>query len=352
MPSSKDRTEERQDAAHVVIIGEAGVNHNGNIDLARKLIDIGAEAGVDYVKFQTWKTDELVSVDAPMAKYQMVGDDSASQYEMLKKLEISYSDFHKLKEHCRGTDVKFLSTPDDVMSLNFLVDELHLDLLKVGSGEVANLPFLRKVGQKKTKVILSTGMATLGEVERAYHTLLDSGAKKVSILHCTSNYPAPYESVNLKAIPLLRHAFSAAVGYSDHTLGTEVSVAAVALGAEIIEKHYTSDRNLPGPDHQASLTPEDLKLLVRQVRNIEQALAGTGMKRPHPSELDTRRVVFKGLYAAVDIKCGEVIKLDSLTAKRPATGIAAEHCDLIIGKAAKHDIERGRPVSFGDVDFD
>jgi N,N'-diacetyllegionaminate synthase len=337
----------------VIIIGEAGVNHNGDINLAKKLIDIASEAGVDYVKFQTWITEEIVDLNAPKAEYQIQNDgNETSQFEMLKQLELSFSDFIELKKYSELKGIDFLSTPDDYKSLDFLADELNLPILKVGSGEVTNIPFLRRIGKKKKQVILSTGMSTIGEVEKAYYTLLESGALSVSILHCTSNYPAALDSINLKAMNTLATVFNAPVGYSDHTEGIEVSLAAVALGATIIEKHYTIDKTLSGPDHKASLDPIELKELVRQIRNIEKAIAGDGTKRPHASEIETKRIVQKGIYINKDILSGEQLTDDHLIMKRPVNHLSSQDYDRIIGKVINKNMSKGEALKLNDIDFE
>jgi N,N'-diacetyllegionaminate synthase len=337
---------------NVIIIAEAGVNHNGKVEIARKLIDAASDAGVDYVKFQTWITEELMDKDAPKAEYQTKNDGAdTSQYEMAKRLELSFDDFRELKKYSEKAGLKFLSTPDEVKSLNFLTDELKLHLIKVGSGEVTNIPFLRQVGSKKREVILSTGMATIGEVEKAYYTLLQNGAKSVALLHCTSNYPAAYDSVNLKAMLTLKRAFRATVGYSDHTMGNEVSLAAVALGAKIIEKHFTLDKNLPGPDHKASITPDELKLLVKQIRNVENAISGNGTKLPHSSEIETKKVVSKGIYMNTDLKAGSVILDKHIVMKRPAGELNSTMYDIVIGKHVNKDMKRGEQLEMQFLSF-
>jgi N,N'-diacetyllegionaminate synthase len=335
----------------VLIIGEAGVNHNGDMNLAKKLIDLAAVAGLDFVKFQTWITEELVDPNAPKASYQIKNDPSSSQYQMLKKLELSFPQFHELQLYAQHVGVDFLSTPDDYPSLDFLADVLSLPVIKIGSGELNNLPFLRRVGQKSRDVVLSTGMGSIRDVELAYDALINSGAKSVSLLHCTSNYPAAMSSVNLGAMQLLKKAFDCKVGYSDHTEGIEVSIAAVALGAQIIEKHYTIDRGLPGPDHIASIDPADLKKLVASVRNVELAISGSGQKRPHHSEVETKRVVSKGIYARRDINPGEVITEDILQFKRPATNLCPDQVDIILGRIARNKIGCGRPINLEDINF-
>jgi N,N'-diacetyllegionaminate synthase len=336
----------------VIIIAEAGVNHNGDVNLAKQLIDAAADAGVDYIKFQTWITEELMDKDAPKAEYQKQNDGSeTSQYEMAKKLELSFDDFRELKKYSDKIGVKFLSTPDEAKSLDFLSNELKLPILKVGSGEVSNIPFLRQIGSKKREVILSTGMATIGEVEKAYYTLLQSGAVSVSLLHCTSNYPASYDSVNLKAMLTLQVAFNTTVGYSDHTMGNEVSLAAVALGAKIIEKHFTLDVNLPGPDHKASITPNELKQLVLQIRNVEKALLGSGTKTPHLSEIETKKVVSKGIYLNQNMKAGSVITDESIVMKRPSGEINSNMYDVIIGKKINKDLIKGEALKLDHLSF-
>ncbi len=319
----------------VYIIAEAGVNHNGDIQLAKKLCDVAKDAGVDAVKFQTWKTENIVTQEAPLAAYQEqnISSKGDSQFEMLKKLELSYDDFVELQNYCETIGVRFLSTPDDEESLEFL-SGLNLDFIKIGSGEVNNIPYLRKIGAKKQPVILSTGMSFLGDIERAYNILLESGASSVKLLHCTSNYPCPMNEVNLNAMLTLKAAFKCEVGYSDHTLGIEVPIAAVALGATIIEKHFTLDKNMDGPDHKASLNPEELKEMVQSIRNIEIAL-GNGIKCPNNSENETSKVVWKSIVAKKIIEKGSVFTEENLTVKRTGEGIPASLWDLVLGKKAK-----------------
>ena len=334
----------------VLIIAEAGVNHNGSIEKAMELIKLAKECGADVVKFQTWVTEELISLDAPKAAYQISNDESLSQFEMLKKLELSFEDFRKLKKYADEIKINFLSTPDEEKSLDFLVDDLEMKLIKVGSGEVTNIPYLKKIGQKKLPVILSTGMSYLSEVEKAYYTLLESGALEVTILHCTSNYPASFESVNLHAMITIRDAFKVKVGYSDHTVGNEVSIAAVALGASVIEKHFTLDKNLPGPDHKASINPEELRLLVKEIRNIEAALSGNGIKAPAKEEVDTKKVVQKGIYFNKDLKAGSIIKIEDLTFKRPVgAGLPASEYLFIVGRSLKKDMIKGELINLNII---
>lgn len=327
----------------VYIIAEAGVNHNGKLDLALKLCDAAKGAGVDAVKFQTWKTDNIVTAQARQAAYQTENTGKEeSQYDMLKNLELSYDHFRTIQDYCKKIGIDFLSTPDEEESLAFLVS-LGLPFIKVGSGEVTNIPYLRKIGACKMPVILSTGMSNIGQVANAYDTLLQAGAKEVSLLHCTTNYPCPMDEVNLKAMLTLREAFKCHVGYSDHTMGTEVPVAAVALGAEIIEKHFTLDRTMEGPDHKASLEPAELKLMVQQIRNIEAAL-GDGIKHPNKSEAENAKVVQKSILAKVPIKKGDVLTEDKLVAKRAGAGISSVHWDVVVGTKALQDYDIDEPI--------
>ena len=327
----------------VLIIAEAGVNHNGKLDLAYKLCDAAKESGVDIIKFQTWNTDLVITKNTRMAEYQAENlSSSESQYEMLKKLEMSYAHFRLVKEHCDNIGIRFLSTADERESLDFLMD-LGIDLVKLGSGEITNIPYLRYVGGLHLPVILSTGMSNLAQVANAYDTLVNAGANDVSILHCTTNYPCPMDEVNLRAMITLREAFKCPVGYSDHTMGTEVPVAAVALGAEIIEKHFTLDRTMEGPDHKASLEPAELKLMVQQIRNIEAAL-GDGIKRPNKSEVENAKVVLKSILAKCPIKKGELLTPDNLVVKRASSGISATHWDVVVGTKALCDYDIDEPI--------
>lgn len=320
----------------VFIIAEAGVNHNGKVDLAFKLCDAAKEAGVDAIKFQTWKTEKLLTRSSQMADYQIENIGKAmSQFEMIKQLEISYDDFIKIKGYCDSIGLKFLSTPDESDSLEFLLN-LGIDIIKVGSGEISNTPYLREIGSKRKDVILSTGMSYLEDVERAYNELINSGAKSVALLHCTTNYPCPMDEVNLNAMLTLRDTFKVRVGYSDHTMGIEVPIAAVALGAEIIEKHFTLDKLMEGPDHKASLDPIELKQMVVAIRNIENAL-GDGIKKPNPSELKIKTIVQKSIVAKAKIVKGDVFTSDNLTTKRSDKGISALYWDEFIGKKSNKD---------------
>ena len=320
-----------------LIIAEIGVNHNGNIDTAKKMIEVAKECGADIVKFQTFNTDALTSKFAKMAEYQKknMGEEK-SQKDMLKSLALSYDDFRELADYCKEVGIMFLSTPFDIGSVHFL-DSLQ-DIWKIPSGEITNYPYLVEIAKTKKKIILSTGMCAMDEVEASLKVLKDNGAADITLLHCTTDYPAPLESVNLKAMLTLKEKFGCPVGYSDHTKGIEVSVAAVAMGAEVIEKHFTLDRNMPGPDHKASLEPDELKELVNAIRNVEKAL-GDGNKKPTESELQNRNVARKSIVALKPIKKGELLSEDNLTTKRPGNGISPMLWNKIIGTSAKRDYE-------------
>jgi len=330
------------DTSKVFIIAEAGVNHNGSLDLAYQLIDVAKDAGSDAVKFQTFKAENVVSKLADKAEYQKktTGSDK-SQLEMIKKLQLSFDDFVKLKKYCDKREIMFLSTPFDHQSIDFLYD--LVDIYKIPSGEIINYPYLKHIAAKNKPIIMSTGMANLGEVEEAINTIRAVNSKaKISLLHCTTNYPTPYEEVNLKAMQTLAAAFKLPVGYSDHTLGIEVPVAAVAMGAKIIEKHFTLDKNLPGPDHKASLEPDELKGMVKAIRNIEKAL-GDGIKKPNKSETEIMKVAGRSLIATRDIRAGEIIKESDIAIKRPGTGILPKFEDIIIGMKLINDIRQDEP---------
>lgn len=322
----------------VLIIAEAGVNHNGSLKIAKKLIDTAKDCGVDAVKFQTFTAEKIVTNNAPKAAYQKrTTDSNESQYEMLKKLELSLDDHKELILYCQRKAIQFLSSPFDLGSID-LLDELGLNIFKIPSSEIINLPYLRKIGRLNKSVILSTGMADLGEIEDALDVLVGYGTSKdkITVLHCNTEYPTPFEDVNLKAMLSIKNAFNISVGFSDHTKGIEVPLAAVALGAEIIEKHFTLDKFMEGPDHQASLEPDELKRLVIAIRNIEKSL-GNGNKKPAPSELINIPVVRKSIVATREIKNGELLNEENLTVKRPGTGISPMRWDEVIGKKAKKD---------------
>lgn len=319
------------------IIAEAGVNHNGSFLLARKLIDAAVECGADAVKFQTWKTELLVTKEARQAEYQCVNTGLVeSQYDMLKKLELSYDQFQSLKEYCDEKKIIFISTPDEIESANFLAGLQHV--FKIGSGELTNLPYLRYIGQLGKEVILSTGMADMGEIEDALNILVQAGTPKdnITVLHATTEYPCSMEEVNLRAMITIRNAFQVKVGYSDHTKGIDVPIAAVALGATVIEKHFTIDCNLPGPDHKASLDPAELKAMVTAIRNIEVAL-GDGIKRLTPGEAKNKPVVRKSLVASQPIKAGEMFSVSNITTKRPGTGLSPMRWDEVVGRMASRN---------------
>jgi len=326
----------------VFIIAEAGVNHNGDIEMAFKLIDVAKEAGADAVKFQTFKTENMIAKKASMAEYQRrnIGKGKA-QYELIKELELSFDDFAKLKEYCDEEGILFLSSPFDHESVDFL--ESLVPFYKVPSGEIVNYPYLEHIASKEKPVIMSTGMANLGEVEKALNIIYSVNRNaEVYLLHCTTNYPTPFDEVNLKAMVTLREAFKLPVGYSDHTLGIEVSISAVALGAVIIEKHFTLDKKLPGPDHKASLEPDELKTMVRAIRNVERAL-GDGIKRPNKSEKNIMQVVRKKLVAARDMEVGKVVRREDIAIKRAGEGLEPEFTNIIVGKRLKKFIKKDEP---------
>jgi len=330
------------DTSKVFIIAEAGVNHNGRLDLAYQLIDVAKDAGADAVKFQAFKAENVVSKLADKAKYQKktTGSDK-SQLEMIKELEISFDDFIKLKKYCDKREIMFLSTPFDHQSIDFLYD--LVDIYKIPSGEIINHPYLKHIAAKNKPLIMSTGMANLGEIEEAINTIRSINSEvKISLLHCTTNYPTPYEEVNLKAMQTLVTVFKLPVGYSDHTLGIEVPVAAVAMGAKIIEKHFTLDKKLPGPDHKASLEPGELKEMVKAIRNIELAL-GDGIKKPTKDELEIMKVARRSLVATRDIRGGEIIKESDIAIKRPGTGIPPKFKKIVMGMKLINDIKQDEP---------
>ena len=321
-----------------LIIAEAGVNHNGDLALARQLIDVAAEARADRVKFQTFSADRLVTTSARKADYQTRTTDAGeSQHAMIRRLELTRDMHEVLIAHCRSRGIQFFSTGFDPESIDLLV-ELGLDCFKIPSGEITNLPYLRHVGRYGRQVILSTGMATLGEIESALEVLEQAGTsrERITVLHCNTEFPTPMADVNLRAMLAIRDAFGVAVGYSDHTTGIEVAIAAVALGATVIEKHFTLDRNLPGPDHKASLEPNEFKAMVTAIRNIEQAL-GDGIKRPSASEAKNKPIARKSLVAASAIRAGDVFSETNVTVKRPGTGLSPMRWDEVLGRKAPRD---------------
>lgn len=322
-----------------LIIAEAGVNHNGSIEMAKQLIDTAAIAGVDYVKFQTFKAEKLVTKEAKQAEYQQRNAADDSQYAMLKKLELSQAQYEELVSYCKQKGVRFLSTAFDLESIDYL-HSVNLGLWKIPSGEITNYPYLKKIAQYGEPVIMSTGMCSMDDVEQAINVLLKNGLTKeqITLLHCNTEYPTPMQDVNLRAMLQMKEKFGVRVGYSDHTKGIEVPIAAVALGAEVIEKHFTLDRNLPGPDHKASLEPNELKAMVDAIRNIEQAL-GNGQKQVSKSEEKNMAIARKSIVAAKDIKKGELLTENNLTTKRPGTGISPMCWEEVIGTKAIRDFE-------------
>ncbi|MBU1666270.1 MAG: N-acetylneuraminate synthase [Gammaproteobacteria bacterium] len=324
----------------VLIIAEAGVNHNGDLELARRLIDAAAEAGADLVKFQTFKADRLVTATARKADYQTRNSGGGeTQHEMLRRLELSPEAHHELIAHCQTRGIGFFSTGFDNESVDFLAS-LGQERFKIPSGEITNLPYLRNMGRYGREIILSTGMATLGDIEAAIDALEQAGTprSRLTVLHCTTEYPTPMAEVNLRAMQSIAQAFGVRVGYSDHTPGIEVAIAATALGATIIEKHFTLDRNLPGPDHKASLEPDELKAMVAAIRNIEIAL-GDGIKRLTPSEAKNKPIARKSLVASQSIREGEMFSAENITAKRPGTGISPMRWDEVMGQVAKRNYQ-------------
>jgi N,N'-diacetyllegionaminate synthase len=329
-----------------LIIAEAGVNHNGDMGIAEQLVAAAAVAGADLVKFQTFVTARSIARDAPKAAYQEATTGAGeSQYEMVHRLELSRADHERLVAACAKHGIGFFSTAFDQESLDMLV-ELGIDRVKVPSGEITNLPLLRHVASKGLPVIVSSGMSTIGEIEEAIRVLEDGGVARgdITVLHCNTEYPTPMEDVNLGAMASIRCALHVPVGYSDHTPGIEVPIAAVALGASVIEKHFTLDRSLPGPDHQASLEPDELVAMVRAIRNIELALQGDGIKRPSPSEAKNRLIARKSLVAQTAIRAGEPFTMDNVTAKRPGTGLSPMRWDEIIGRIASRDFSPDEPI--------
>ena len=321
-----------------LIIAEAGVNHNGDIKIAKKLIDIAAQAGADLVKFQTFSAGRLVTQGAAKADYQVLAtNNTESQHDMLRKLELTESMHHELIAHCTSQKIGFFSTGFDVESINLLV-KLGQELFKIPSGEITNLPYLQHIGKLNKTVILSTGMSNMNEIEAAINVLEDSGTNrsKITVLHCTTAYPVPMPDVNLRAMQSIQSEFNVAVGYSDHTLGIEIPIAAVALGATVIEKHFTTDRSLPGPDHKASLEAPELKSMIEGIRNVEKAL-GNGIKRLMPSEITNLSIARKSIVASQPIHAGVLFTEHNLTAKRPGTGISPMDWDKLVGTTANRD---------------
>jgi N,N'-diacetyllegionaminate synthase len=318
-----------------IIIAEAGVNHNGSIELAKKLIDVAAEAGADYVKFQTFKADKIISKHADKAEYQKSStNNNESHHSMIKKLELDYQMHIDLIDYSNTNGIKFLSTPFDNDSIDLLV-EMDIEKLKIPSGEINNLPYLRYIGRMGKPIIMSSGMSTLEEIEMAINILLEAGTSKdqITVLHCNTEYPTPMSDVNLKAMHTIQNKLGVQVGYSDHTLGIEIPIAAVTMGAKVLEKHFTIDRSFTGPDHSASLEPKELKAMVKAIRNVEKAM-GDGVKKPSQSEIKNIPIARKSIVANKPIKKGEKFSNSNLTVKRPGTGISPIFWDDILGKVA------------------
>lgn len=336
------------DTSACFIIAEAGVNHNGSLDLALDLVTRARECGADAVKFQTFKAEHLVTRDAASAAYQKRAvPDASSQYDILKALELSEDDFVKIQSHCRAVGIEFLSSPFDEDSAGFL-DRLGMRLFKVPSGEITNTPLLEAIGRFGKPVILSTGMSWLSEIEAAINALSLAGAGEIMLLHCVTEYPAPYDQINLSAIQTLAMAFGLRVGYSDHTAGLEIPIAAVAMGATLIEKHFTLDTAMPGPDHSASLPPEDFQCLVESIRHVERA-RGDGRKRPASCEIPNLEVVRKSITASRSIAAGEVITRSHLTLKRPGSGLAPLWLNAVVGRYARRSIAADELIDWSDL---
>ncbi|MBU0532279.1 N-acetylneuraminate synthase [Candidatus Micrarchaeota archaeon] len=325
------------------IIAEAGVNHNGSVELAKKLIDAAVDAKADAIKFQTFKAEELATEHVEKADYQKSSTEkNESQLEMLKKLELSEEEFKELYDYCQKKGIIFLSTPFDYQSAD-LLERLGILTYKISSGDLNNYPFLSYVAKKGKPIILSTGMSTIDEISRAIQSIHNTGKNDVILLQCTSSYPAPFDEINLRVMDTLRKKFSIPVGFSDHTVGIEVPLAAVALGASVIEKHFTLDRSMDGPDHKASIEPKELKLLIRSVRNVEAAL-GSSDKKPMLSEKDLRIIARKKIVAVKDIKKGEILSFESLSFKRSSIGLDPSSANSLIGKKSKRVIKKDAPI--------
>lgn len=333
----------------VFIIAEVGVNHNGDINLAKRLIDMAVEAGADAVKFQTFHADNIVTCTAEKADYQKSTTPSdESQYEMIKKLELCDDIFRELSVYAKKKKILFLSTPFDNQSVD-LLDQIGVPAHKIPSGEITNFPLLKKIAEIKRTIILSTGMATLGEVEDAVHYLKKCGSEDIILLHCTTSYPASINSVNLHAMETLRCAFQVPVGYSDHTVGTTIPIAAVAMGACVLEKHFTLDRTLPGPDHKASLEPHELKAMVKAIRDVESA-RGNGIKGPNEEEVIIKKVARRSIVARCDIKAGTRLKENDLAIKRPGTGIEPKYWEFILHRKARSLIQKDQVINWDMIE--
>lgn len=339
----------------VIIIAEAGVNHNGDINRAKALIDAASDAGVDFVKFQTFKAASIVSPDARKADYQIknTNDAEASQFDMLQKLELTDDDHQELIRYCEQKGIHFFSTAFDVEGIKYL-NSLGFTFFKVPSGEITNYPYLKEIAKTKKPVILSTGMATMTEVEWAVNVLTKFGTLKedITILHCNTEYPTPMEDVNLKAMLTIERELGVNVGYSDHTLGIEVPVAAVALGATVIEKHFTMDRNLPGPDHKASLEPDELEAMVTSIRNIEKAISGSATKEPSQSEIKNKVIARKSIHIKTALQEGSILTEEDIISLRPGDGISTTHWEEIVGKQLRRDVASFYKLKWEDLHED
>ena len=332
----------------VYIIAEAGVNHNGSLELAKRLVDMAKECGADAVKFQTFKAEESTSSKTEKARYQKQNDTTKeSQLEMIKRLELPFSDFGILKRYCEEKEIDFISTPDGVESLNYLM-KIDIPLIKIGSTEVTNIYFLEALAKTLKPLILSTGMSTLGEVERAVEIIKQNGNDNITLMHCTTDYPTEIRDVNLKAMVTLRNAFNLPVGYSDHTEGFEAAIAATTLGAVFIEKHITLDRNMQGPDHKASMPPSEFKEYVKYIRNTE-CLLGDGRKKPTQNEIEIMSQVRRSILSARKLNKGTIISRDMLCYKRPGDGIPPEYTDILVGRELKRDLEKEEVIKWEDV---
>jgi N,N'-diacetyllegionaminate synthase len=334
-----------------IIIAEAGINHNGSTKLAKKLIDVAANAGADFIKFQTFITELNISKKAKKAYYQKKNtqNETESQFEMVKKLELSFENFEELNRYCKNKGIGFLSTGFDYPSIDFL-DQLGLSFFKIPSGEITNKPYLQHIAGKEKPVVISTGMANLSEIEKALDILMKEGLKRdqITVLHCTTEYPTPMKDVNLNAMLAIKDAFKVKIGYSDHTPGIEIPIAAVAMGAEVIEKHFTLDRNMEGPDHKASLEPHELKAMIKAIRNLEVAL-GDGIKKPSESEKKNIEIARKSIHYAQNMEDGKVIELKDLIMKRPGNGISPMNYELVLGKKLNHNVAQDDMVKWEDI---
>jgi len=335
----------------VIIIAEAGINHNGDINIARRLIEIAKYAGADYIKFQTFVTELNISKTASKARYQIDAGNNKkeTQYEMAKRVELSFLDFEILHKYCEEVGIGFLSTGFDLPSLDFL-DTIGQKFFKIPSAEINNKPYLQHIACKNKPVVMSTGMADLSEIEAAVHLLIEGGLTRemITILHCNTEYPTPMGDVNLMAMLTIRDAFKVRVGYSDHTMGIEVPIAAVALGAMVIEKHFTLDRSFDGPDHRASIEPSELHDMVSSIRNIEQAIGGTGLKEPSPSERPNKAIARKSIHLRNNVAAGDIILSDNLVMKRPGDGISPMLIDKVVGRKVAAELDAGHKLNWED----